>query len=353
MIRTVLAFIAALFGMLLSVPIIVVGLPFWIVTFFTNAFSWLCEPRSTPWQELMEYHPIFGWKNKANLCTFAAMQNTEGFHFTTDSKGWRGNKINIEDSNMIVFGDSFAFGYGVNDRDCFAELNPHVRIKAAGVCGYNMVQSLLWMQRLSPGLKGKLIVWFIFYGNDLYENLIPNQGNYRMPFVRNLNGNECWEIVSDHISPDKWFYTLESQNDIRLAEICSPSFLSERAFSACEFLIGKGKNTCDEAGAQMVVVAIPEALQIRPSGLKYLASLLSDPKSFDPDLPDKKVHEICNKLDVPFVALKKILKDSDYLVGDVHWSKKGNRRVAEILYNIYQKYFSNGTDLKRELHSVG
>jgi len=345
-IRAFLAFIAALLGMLLSVPVIVIGLPFWIVAFFTNAFSRLCEPRATPWQELIEFHPVLGWKNKTNLNTFCRMYNTEVFHFTTDPLGWRG-KTSIKESDIVVFGDSFAFGYGINDNRFFAELNPNIKVKSIGACGYNMVQSLLWMQHFSSEVNGKLVVWFIFIGNDLYENLIPNQCNYRMPFVKNINGNESWEIVTHHIRPDKWFYTLEPQNDIRLAEICSPAPLSKRAFSACEFLIEKGKSICDEAGAQLVVVTIPEALQIRPDGVKYLASLLPDPKAFDPDLPDKRIYEICCKINVPFVALKKILRDCDYYVGDVHWNKKGNQRVAEVLHDIYQKQILSRTDLKK------
>ena len=58
------------------------------------------------------------------------------------------------------------------------------------------------MQRYAPQLQGKLVVWFIYFGNDLYDNLAPDMYGYRTPFVREANG--AWEMVTHHISPDKW-----------------------------------------------------------------------------------------------------------------------------------------------------
>ncbi len=175
--RTVLAIIAALFGMILTVPIIILGLPFWAVAYFTRILSLLNETRAIEWKQIMEFYSTIGWKPRANLDTYALGLDGEPFHFTTDSHGWRG-KNSIADSEIVVFGDSFAFGFAADDDKFYAELNPRLRIKAIGANGYNMVQSLLWMQRLSTKLKEKLVVWFIYYGNDLYENLQPNLDIY-------------------------------------------------------------------------------------------------------------------------------------------------------------------------------
>jgi len=129
-------------------------------------------------------------------------------HLTTDGEGWRG-RTELRESDIVVFGDSFAFGYGVDDKKFFAGLNPDVRIKSIGVNGYNMVQSLFWMERLSVQLTGKLVVWFVYFGNDLYENLQPNLERYRMPFVRSFNGTGDWEIVTSHINATKWPFSSE------------------------------------------------------------------------------------------------------------------------------------------------
>lgn len=321
------------------IPLIICGLPFWIVallTRFVHAPTHVVTSKILPWQELVEYEPTVGWKPKANLNAYARADKV--FHLTTDADGWRGQTSLVE-SEIVVFGDSYAFGHGVSDKSFFAELNPKVKIKCVGANGYNMVQTLLWMEHLSAELAGKLVVWFIYFGNDLYENLTPNLDHYRMPFVRNVNGTGSWEIVTSHITSAKWCAT-NTQCDYyaRLAEMCSPTFLSQRAYSACEFLISKGRDICDRAGARLVVMTIPDITQISRSHMERLVMMAPDPHCFDPNLPDTKIKEICGSLGVPFVTLKDHLGVEDHKERDAHWNEKGHIRVAEVLNRLHQDY---------------
>lgn len=334
-IRTFVAAILSLFGMALTIPVIVCGLPFWVVAFlsrFIYARLSSLKSRIVPWQQLIEYEPIVGWKPKANLNAYAYADKV--FHLTTDAQGWRG-KTTLRESDIVVFGDSYAFGYGVSDKFFFAELNPKVRIKTISANGYNMVQALLWMRQLSADLSGKVVVWFIYFGNDLYENLQPNLDQYRMPFVRTANGADNWEIVTSHVSPAKWFSNSERDYYGKLAEICSSTFLSQRACSACEFLIRQGRDACDRAGARLVVMTIPDITQISESHMERLAMLARDPESFDPDLPDIRIREICGNLSVPFITLKEHLGVQDHKEHDAHWNERGHKRVAQVLYDLY------------------
>lgn len=93
------------------------------------------------------------------------------------------------------------------------------------------------------------------------------------------------------------------------AEICCPTtFLSERVYSACEFLIEKGNDLCNNVCARLVVMTIPETTQLSQNGLKQLIPLALDPKSFNPDLPDKKISEICSKSDIPICCIEKLFR---------------------------------------------
>jgi hypothetical protein len=335
--RGLIAAIFSLFAALLTIPLIILGLPFWIVAFLArfiharaSSFRW----QVSSWQHLIEYAPTVGWKPKPNLNAYAYADKV--FHLTTDAQGWRG-KTTLQESDIVVFGDSYAFGYGVSDKSFFAELSDKVKIKAIGVNGYNMVQALLWMRELSAELNGKLVVWFIYFGNDLYDNLQPNMDHYRTPFVRRVNGTGSWEVVTSHVSPVKWSSNAPFDYYEKLAEICSPTLLSERAFSACEFLISSAHDICARAGAQLVVMTVPDIKQIDPSRTEKLAALAPDPAYFDPGLPDRKIAETCGRLGVPFVTLGDHLDAEDHKEYDPHWNEKGHERVAEILYNLYQK----------------
>ena len=337
--RIVLATIGALFGLLLTLPIVLLGLPFWTFACLTRAVCHLLEPPIQRWQQLVEFDPIVGWKPTANTNTHCfAGPAGDVFHVRTDAQGWRG-KTSIAESDIVVFGDSFAFGYGVNEEVCFSELNPELRMKAIGTPGYNMVQALLWMRRLSSHLSNKLVVWLICAQNDLFDNLKPHMNNYRTPFVRQVNDTENWEIVTSHITSAKWsFYNFDrhmrEHRDL-MSNLYSETFLSRRAYAACEFLIREGKSLCNHADARLVVMTIPDILELNQPGLERLSSWSADPKTFDPDLPHIKIREICNKLDVPILSLKDHTDIHDYNQGDRHWNEKGHRKVGEVVCGIY------------------
>ncbi len=334
-VRTPLALFGALLGALLATPIILLGLPFWAVALLTRALCWILEPQVVAWQDVIEFHPTIGWKPKPHLHTHGLAD--EAFHLTTDSQGWRG-RATIAESEILVFGDSFAFGHGVSDRAFFSELIPGLYIKAIGAPGYNMVQELLWMERLSSQLKGKVVVWLIYFGNDLYENLVPDMCGYRMPFVREVNGTGDWQVITHHVKPAKWLLTPDRRNYYeKLAELCSLTLLSHRAYAACEFLIRRGRDICTEAGAKLTVVTIPETSQLTKTGLQWLASLTRHSESFDPDLPDMRIGAICAQLGVPFLALKTHLRPEHYKDRDCHWNEAGHRRVADILSGLYRE----------------
>ena len=176
--RTALAFVAACIGIFLMVPFLALGLPFWIIASGTRYLSRLFAHKRVSWREVTEFDPELGWKIKGNLDCYCDCGITS-FHIRTNAHGCRTN-TRLSESDLVVIGDSFAFGYGVdNDQAYFARRNTKLQIYPIGVPGYSMVQELLLMRKFAPSLKGKSVVWFICFGNDLYDNIVPNMENYR------------------------------------------------------------------------------------------------------------------------------------------------------------------------------
>jgi hypothetical protein len=140
----------------------------------------IIEPRFLNWGQLIEFDKAFGWKSRPRIDAYHLADDV--FHFTTGDDGWRGRR-RLDESEIVVFGDSFAWGYGIDDEHHFAQLAEPLRVKTIGTMGYNMAHSLMWMERLSADLFDRLIVWFIYYGNDLYDKLTPHMRQYRAPFV--------------------------------------------------------------------------------------------------------------------------------------------------------------------------
>lgn len=338
LLRFALAVTASLFGLAASLPVLVIGLPFWLMAFGVRGLTRLLEPRAVSWEHLIDFDPTFGWRPKANLDTYGFASGP--FRVSTDSQGWSGQS-SLEESQVVVFGDSFAFGYGVNATALFSEACPRLRVKPIGAPGYNMVQELLWMRELAPRLRGKLVVWFV-YINDLYENLQPNMQTYRTPFVRQAAGSDTWEIINDHLSPAKWPYRYDDKlrSRERVEGVFGETFFSDRIYSACEFLIAGGKEVCESAGAHLVVLAIPSKNQFRAGVWNHNGGDPTASQQLDPEAPEQRIGAICRKLGVRFVAAKKHLTLADYLDADEHWNEKGHRRIAELLAALFQEFMS-------------
>ncbi len=334
--RGVLTAVAAAAGLFLAVPVLLVGLPFWGMGFAVRAGSGLWRRmriEASPWQELVRFEPVVGWRPRAGLRAYA--EGSRVFRLTTDREGWRG-RATLEDAGIVVFGDSFAFGHGADDGDFFADLRKHPTVKSVGANGYNMVQALLWMERLSDRLGDKLVVWFVYYGNDLYENLRPNLDRYRMPFVRQQEGSD-WEIVTSHVREEPWPFPTPRRYYARLAEICCPTFLSERVFAACRYLIRRGQSVCGEAGASLAIMGIPDITQISTEGIHRLEMAAPAGQRPDAALPDRRLREICGQFGLPFVALRDHLGPEHHQEGDCHWNRRGHRRVAALLAELHAR----------------
>src|SRR4029079_3590617 len=113
----------------------------------------------------------------------------------------------------------------------------------------------------------------------------------------------------------------------KLAELCSDTFIAKRAYPACEHLIRSGKELCDQAGASLVVMGIPDAMQLTAEGRRQLKSLGGDPPSFDATKPDQIIGAMCEGMGVEFVTGASFLDVGCYKTNDCHWNEKGHRKV--------------------------
>jgi hypothetical protein len=217
-----------------------------------------------------------------------------------------------------------------------------------------MVQELIWMKQLSEQLKNKLVVWFICVSNDLHYNLLPNLEQYRAPFVRRPNGVGEWEIVTSHVGPARWPMSVDGSGNEKFLEAFGAGLQSQRAYSACEFLIAQGKNICDSAGAPLVVMTIPWLVQLNEAEWRQRVSRLKNLETFDRDLPDKKLGQICARVGVPFVAGKTYLNARDYIAQEGHWNESGHRRIARAMADLHQRFIgTDRTSTEEKIYSDG
>ena len=150
---------AFVLGLVLLIPVLVIWLPFWFVAVTTRKVRPFFEPKVLGWQDMVRHDPRIGWRLQPDVV--ASCEGVDVFRVTTDSQGWTGS-LQAADAKVVVFGDSNAFGYGVDHAKAYFRLcSQDVPVNAIGAPGYNLVQELLLMEGMVSQLPRKLVIWLI------------------------------------------------------------------------------------------------------------------------------------------------------------------------------------------------
>jgi lysophospholipase L1-like esterase len=122
-----------------------------------------------------KYDPVLGWAHQPGQ---EAVFETPQFRTSVriNEKGLRDRSHSYTKQNanerILVLGDSFAWGYGVEESERFSQLlekSMDVEVIDAGVSGYSTDQELLWYQ--NEGIKYETdLVILELAGNDVGDN---------------------------------------------------------------------------------------------------------------------------------------------------------------------------------------
>jgi hypothetical protein len=135
-----------------------------------------------------------GWTPLPNLDLVRRNADGELWRITTDAEGIRGPSAwGPEDhTRLLVLGDSFAFGEGVDLADRFdtliQERIPDLSIVNLGVMGYGPDQQLIRARPWKRTLRRGDAVLLLTYGNDFYDLARTRHGGRSKPWVQDVRG---------------------------------------------------------------------------------------------------------------------------------------------------------------------
>ena len=338
-IRLILSLIASIIGIILIIPGLMLMFPFWFVSLVAKMVAKF-KPTLSTWEDIIEFDPELGWRSKPNI---DAHMDVDGiYHITVGPDGWRGNQ-SLKKSDTIVIGDSFVCGQGTDDKNHFSNLTKHTQVKPIGAPGYGVVHYLLLLKNLSSDLKGKLVLWFVYTGNDYRESVRPSSYGYHFPFVFRDNATEAWEIQTSHIRDTKLPFHFEKGYKVsipELADLFSKNYFSDYAYGAFEYLVVEAKKHCETHGAKFAVVTLPIKWCLDDSYLHKLKRHSGNPENFSLKYPDEQAGIICKRHGITFKAGSSEFTTEDFLPNDLHWSQGGNKKAAKIIDVLHKDFTS-------------
>jgi hypothetical protein len=120
--------------------------------------------------------PLFSWRGHVRSDLSSAWNVPLGppkeISFTTDSQGFR-NLATRQETDVVLIGDSYVEGWYVSDEDTAAavlERRLNRPVSNLGVSGFGTLQELAVLQRYALPKRPRLVAWFFFEGNDLYDD---------------------------------------------------------------------------------------------------------------------------------------------------------------------------------------
>jgi len=239
-----------------------------------------------------------------------------------------------EKKRMLVLGDSYGWGFGVNGNEMFSKLlearHPDWEIINASVSGYGTVQEYLYLQQRGVLLKPDAVL-VLFFDNDFQDNVGKTDYWYKRPIVsRTAN---AFAITGVPVAPPsllqrfnivlmghsylaRGFYgALASATDNDNDEHVDTT--ADNGFDATRFVLGQLMDFTQSQGIKLVIAETP----------------LSEVKH-------AVIAQQCDAHGVPCLHLNKVFRRNTrdwHFEHDRHWNVLGHRMAADALDAFLQE----------------
>jgi lysophospholipase L1-like esterase len=349
------------------------------------------------------YHQVLGWEKIPN--SSGKFKSSEyRFSVRYNAKGLRDQDYSYKKTpgifRILLLGDSFVEGYGVEAEQIFGEvlekkLNTNLRkysqiqVINAGTGGYSTAQELLFFQKEGRKYQPDLVI-LSFYVDDTYNNAHQSSGIFGNPFF-SLSDNKIklhLPSLKKDTSASNRYLTQENSNPISYIKkwlrshsalyILSVNLIFENfprlkqpfiklgligegkvppefrlAFSRedeqepwliTEGIIARLNEEVQKEKARLIILFIPNQIQVYPEDWERKKEFYGI-KEADLDLrkSNKKLKDICMNLKIDFIDPTDIFRRQAqegsrlYYKFDGHLNREGHALVAKLIYDYLLK----------------
>ncbi len=342
-----------------------------------------------------EYHPTLGWIGRPNVDDVYESFDCR-HHVHQNALGFRGRDIGFPRTparRLVVLGDSFAWGFGVEDDQIFSAVLEHeatapLEVVNLGVSGYGTDQELLLWQTLGRRFQPDLVLLLVTPYTDVFDVLEPVRHHLPKPLFRLAStGPVLTNVPVPRGADGRWDVEGTQRVDLPglsllrlashsavvsaalLAATASPgirmalerrSLISDRlpgaaveqkllvtplpedtqrGWTMVVALIGLLADDVARTGGSVAVATVPTPAQVYPELWDGFRSEHPAPAgtTWDVESPGRTVAEACAARGIPVVDLLPGLREaavSDpylYYRWNMHWTAAGHRAVARTI----------------------
>ncbi len=183
-------------------------------------------------------------------------------------------------------------------------------------------------------LKGRINYWFIqhFQSYTLLDNLQDH-------FSDMLKGSTAYWKVMNALG-------LKVKRPMDFLQYCEKKDSEEikRGWKITEGVLKSLKEYAQLNGAKPYILFIPHITQMSDAFFKQATRYLGyDPARFDSEKPNRKLAELCRKLDIAYLDLLPVMREKSaegeklYYEREYHWNKAGHQLAAEEVIKDFKR----------------
>lgn len=290
----------------------------------------------------IQFDPELGYSLKPDLAT--EFRNPEfATSVRTNSYGLREDEASLSDPEILLLGDSFGFGWGVEkEESCEAVLEKlsGALVLNLSVPGYGTLQEFLALKRYGADhdLSGKT-AFFLIYPNDITENM-----GFGFNAYPTLDGN-----VIKH--PDEtgftvWFPTVTgsmygglfrhsyilylARSLLDKLKKTGPPPEEDDPFVVFDNLVSMIKEYADDKNLRLLFVWVPS--------IKYFEDGSGRYGSYTESGIFENVERLLAGYGIPLIDLRLVLWHDDYYFYDGHWTPDGHEKAALAIHHFLDKH---------------
>jgi hypothetical protein len=251
-----------------------------------------------------------------------------------------------EGARVLLIGDSFTFGYGVDYEDSFAGLlagyEDRYQFINAGVEAYGPGQyRQVLEQEIGNEPFPQLVIVVTFLGNDIYDCISDKRVPVRDGVLGNPGGLKSWVKRHSHLYrliAASWHRVMPGRFDQPYAELFNAACWEDsdlaRGILIYQQEFARMAEICAARKIRLCACIIPTANAVEATEVGVTTSQTLG-RTLDYELPARKVCSVFEKLGIPYVDATSSLAESGnkktYFQYDGHLTPLGHRIVADVM----------------------